>query len=204
MVPDPSYPNRLPAPSPCKSCLVSKAGWITALVATLVAAFFFFQSLSHKSEAKLQRNNAELAQIETQSLKQQLFAERILAERQIADLTNNAKSDQIVFARLSAPEAGPTSPTGVIAWLPSRQGGVLFADQLPTPAAEEELRLWIEESTGGSPISAGVIIGGTSRTTKVEFKTEKSVGEASRFTVTRERKGSTTPPAGPVVLSGAP
>jgi len=204
MASDPSYPNRLPAPSPCKSCLVSKAGWITALVATLLAAFFFFQSLTHQTEAKLQRNNAELSRIETQSLKQQLFAERILAERQITDLTNNAKSDQFVFVHLSASAANTASPTGIIAWQPSRQSGVFFADQLPIPAAEEELRLWIEDGNGSGVINAGVVSVDSARTTKVEFKGEKAMGSASRFTVTRERKGSTTAPAGPIVLSGTP
>ena len=52
-------------------------------------------------------------------------------------------------------------------------------------------------------ISAGTIaVAG--RSTKLEFKPAKPLGLSVRFTVTRERKGNTGAPTGPILLSGAP
>lgn len=204
MIPDPSNPHRLPAPSPCRSCTLSKVGWLTALVGALLAAFFYFRQLTLHAEVKLEHNQAELAQVEIKSLKQQLYAERILAERQIANLSNNAtKTETLVFAHLTPPEAGATSPTALVTWLPARQAGILFAEQLPDPRDDEELRLWLEENNSG-PVSGGAIAVSPGRSTKVEFKAAKPLGLAVRFTITRERKGNTGAPTGPILMSGAP
>jgi len=205
MVPDPSNPHRLPAPSPCRSCNVSKVGWITALVGALLAAFFYFRQMTLSAEVKLERNQAELAQVEIKALKQQLYAERILAERQIASLNKNTQKapDTLVFAHLSPPENGAVSPAALVAWLPSRQSGILFTEKLPTPKDDEELRLWLEEANSG-PVSAGVIMIGPGRLTKVEFKAAKPLGLSVRFFVTRERKDNTGAPSGPILMSGAP
>lgn len=202
---DPANPHRLPAPSPCRSCAVSKVGWITAFVGAMLAAFFYFRQMALTAQVKLEQNSSELAQVEIKSLKNQLYAERILAERQIAGLSKNAapKSETFIFAHLSPPEAGATSPTALVTWLPARLSGILFAEQLPTPRDDEELRLWLEEGNSG-PVNAGVIDIGPGRTTKVEFKSPKALGLTVRFTITRERKGSTGAPTGPILLSGAP
>lgn len=201
---DPSNPRRLPAPSPCQSCALSKVGWLTALAAALLAIFFYFRLMALNAEVKLEHNNAELSQVEIKSLKQQLFAERILAERQISSLTNNAtKTETLVFAQLTPPEAGVSNPTALVTWIPARQSGLLFSEQLPAPKEDEELRLWLEEGNSG-PVSAGVITVGPSRSTKAEFKAAKPLGLAVRFTVTRERKGNTGAPTGQILMSGAP
>ncbi|MFT3870620.1 MAG: anti-sigma factor [Nibricoccus sp.] len=199
---DPSNPHRLPAPTP--SAAMSKVGWITAFVGMLLAAYFYFQQMTLAAQVKLERNSTEMAQVEIKSLKNQLFAERILAERQIASLTNNApKTETLVFAHLTPPEAGSLGPTALVTWLPARQAGLLFAEQLPTTRDDEELRLWLEEKNSG-PVSAGVITPGPGRSTKVEFKSAKPLGLAVRFTVTRERKDNTGAPTGPTLMSGAP
>jgi len=202
--PDPANPHRLPAPSPCRSCTLTRVGWITALVAMLIAVYCYFQQMTLDAQVKIERNSTEMAQVEIRALKNQLYAERILAERQISSLTNNAaKTETLIFAHLTPPEAGACSPTALVTWLPTRQSGILFAEQLPTPKEDEELRLWLEEGNSG-PISAGVITVSPGRTTKIEFKAAKPLGLAVRFTVSRERKGSTGAPTGPILMSGAP
>lgn len=202
MLPDSSSPNRMPAPSPCKSCVVSKAGWITALVGLLLAIFFFFQYLTASSEAKLQRNNAALTQIELQSLKQQLYAERILAERQISDLNNTTKTDPLVFVSLIAPDTQGPQAQGVLVWAPLRQSGTLFAEQLPATGTDEELRLWIEDGSGAS-CPAGSLIASAGHTTRLDFSSEKPIKKATRFLLTREHKGATAP-TGPTIFAGTP
>lgn len=203
---DPDNPHRLPAPSPCRSCLASKIGWGTACIAMLMAAFLYFRHMTASAELKLEQNASGLAQAEAKALKNQLFAERIIAERQIAKLTaeaNAPKTDTMIFAHLSPPETGATTPNALVVWLPARQTGVLFANQLPTPNDNEDLRLWLEEGNSG-PVNAGVVTLGAGRLTKIEFKPAKPLGLAVRFTVTRERKAHTGAPSGPILLSGAP
>jgi hypothetical protein len=181
--------------------MVSKSGWITALVTSLLAALFFFRLLSANADAKLQRNNAELTQIELRALKQQLYAERILAERQISDLTNNSKTEPIVFARLQSSDA--TQPAGLLVWLQARQAGALFVDSLSPTSAEEEYRLWIADGSGSTKISAGVLTLTPGTSNRYDFKAEKAAPPAPKFIITREHKGAATP-AGPTVFSATP
>ena len=61
---DPANPHRLPAPSPCRSCTLSKVGWYTALAAALAAVFFFFQQKNLTAEVNVERDNPEHAQVE--------------------------------------------------------------------------------------------------------------------------------------------
>lgn len=199
---DPANPHRLPAPTP--SGTLNKVGWITAFVGMMLAAYLYFQQMTLGAQVKLERNSTEIAQVEVKALKNQLYAERILAERQIASLTNNApKTETFIFAHLTPPEAGATGPTALVTWLPARQAGLFFAEDLPATKNDEELRLWLEEKNSG-PVSAGVITPGSGRATKVEFKAAKPLGLAVRFTVTLERKGNTGAPVGPTLMSGAP
>jgi hypothetical protein len=171
----------------------------------LLAAYFYFQQMTLGAEVKLERNSTEMAQVEIKSLKNQLYAERILAERQISSLTNaaNNKAETLVFVHLTPPEAGASTPSALVTWIPSRKSGIFFAEQLPDPKDDEELRLWLEEGNSG-PVSGGVITVGPGRSTKVEFKAAKPLGLAVRFTVSRERKGNTGAPTGPILMSGAP
>ncbi|MFT3781717.1 MAG: anti-sigma factor [Nibricoccus sp.] len=196
-------PFRLPAPSPCRTCTVSRVGWITASVALLLAAFLCFRLLAARAEIKLEHNNAELTLVEVKSLKQQLYAERILAERQMADLTNAAKTETVLVAHLLPIDPTASFPSAMVVWLPSRQSGVLLADKLPEIGADEELRLWITESDG-PPQNVAEVTPASGRSTKITFKAIKPTGLSVRFSVTRERKGATGTPTGPTLMMGAP
>ncbi len=202
---DPANPHRLPAPSPCRSCAISKVGWITALVGALLAVFFFFRQMALQAEVKLEHNRSELAQVEIKALKQQLFAERIVAERQMAGISKQTTKGEapVVVAYLTPPEKDAISPTAFVMWNPTRQTGVLYSTQVSTLKEDEELRLWVEEENA-QPISAGVLAMSQGRASKTEFKAAKPLGLIVRFSVTREIKGATGQPSGPVVMSGAP
>jgi hypothetical protein len=204
MTPKPSSVNRLAAPVPYPTGRLASAGWIVASALLLVAAYFAIRNLTLSADAKIQHTSAELAQIEVQSLKQQLFAERIVSERQISDLAANTKSEPYTFIKLTPPEPGAKSPMATIAWQPIRQAGMFLSDQLQEPSGDDEYRIWIVDSAGAS-IGAGTItISPTTSTTTAEFKASQPVSHATRFTVTRQPRGSDTQPSGPIVLSGSP
>lgn len=203
----PASEHRLPAPTPKTSSLSSQIGWLVALVLVLMlAALLACRNFELTTTIRLMQTDADLSKVEVQSLKQQLEAERIIATRQIAMLTENHKSEPLTFVHLNAQGTG-TSGTGLdalIAWQPSAQSGLFFATQLPQLGPDEEYRLWLEGSAG-KPVSAGVVNRGPQQETKVEFTTAQPVDQVARISLTRERLGSNTEqPTGPVVLRGSP
>ena len=199
----PSSKHRLPAPAPAPFSLVGRIGWMAAITLALFAAFLASTIFSLTTKVKIMQTEAELGAVENQSLKQQLAAERILAARQIADLTNNAQSYPFTFIPLSPPETGVTAPTAMIVWQAALQTGVFFAQQLPPPGPDEEYRLWVDTSLSG-PADVGTVTIESTRATKVEFKTKQPVAQASRFMLTRERKAATAQSPGTIVLTGTP
>jgi len=58
---------------------------------TMLAAFLAARIVAFNTQISLLKDDAELARLEAQSLKQQLEAERILNARQLADLANKEK-----------------------------------------------------------------------------------------------------------------
>ena len=199
----PSPENHLPAPAPTLSSLLCKIGWIMALVTGLLAALLASRYFALSSTVKLLGTEAELNRIEVQSLQQQLEAERIIAARQIANLSAKPSAEPMLFAHLLSHEPGNTSLSAIVAWQPSNHTGIFFSEQLPPNAPDEEYRLWIEAGNGVA-LNAGALSIDPNSSAKVEFKTAQAIGQPTRFTVTRERKGNLTSPAGQIVLSGAP
>jgi len=195
--------NRLPAPEPAPSSLGAKISWMITAAATLAAVLLAFRINTSNTEAKLLREDAELARMEVRSINQQLEAEHILAARQFADLRAKTVTVPVIFVALAAAQPANGRPAAVIAWQPANQAGAFFSDELPPPAPDEDYRLWIETTAGGT-IAAGSIAVSSAHPTKVEFAVAVPVKTASRFILTREQKTGVTQPTGPVVLSGAP
>jgi hypothetical protein len=193
---------RLPAPPPSTSSLLSKLGWSLAVALGLLAALLACRYYALASAVTLLTNDAELNRIEVQSLQQQLEAERIIAARQIADLTQ-ATTESLVLVRLATPEPGNTNPCAIIVWQPSSQGGIFFAEQLPTPGLDEVYRLWIETDRR-SPINAGEVKVTPTGPTHVVFHATQPLSEPTRFLLTRERVGGEPSSPGPVVMTGKP
>ncbi len=83
-------PARPPA-IPSFAGLVAKTGWIIAAAMLLLTAFFAARVATLNTQVVYLKQEAELARLESQSLKQQLEAERILNARQLANLANQEK-----------------------------------------------------------------------------------------------------------------
>jgi hypothetical protein len=195
--------DRPPTPPSSRSKLFVRAGWFLALGIGIFAAILDSQNFALKSAVRLEQTEIELAAVETQSLKQQLAAERILATRQISDLTRSkSAAGTVEFVLLTSPIAS-TADFAVVAWQHSAQRGMFCASQLPPLNPDDEYHLWIE-GNGGQPVSAGTIAINPSQPTKVEFKAELRVEQAIRFVLTREHSGEAKVPSSAVLLSGTP
>jgi hypothetical protein len=196
--------NQRPGRLSSRSRLFGRVGWFVAFAAGLLAAVLDSQNFALKTTLRLKQTEVELALIESQSLKQQLAAERILAARQIADLTrSNADAGSLTLVLLCPPRTDTTGVAAVIAWQPSTRSGVFSSCQLPPPNPDEGYTLWIEGSNG-QRVSAGPIAISPGQTTKVDFKVPQQVDRPVKFVLTRERRGDVSLPSDVIVLIGTP
>jgi len=196
--------SQLPAPEPAPVSLGAKLGWIIAVAATFLAVLLAGRILAYTTQVKVLQSESELARMETQSLHQQLEAERIVTARQIANLKAQTAVEPITFVALTSPQTSESKASATIAWQRSTQAGVFISDQLVPPAADEEYRLWFVDASGQS-VSAGTIKVGPEGATRATFQLGQPMPALTRITLTREHQGSEIgQPAGPVVLSGTP
>jgi hypothetical protein len=196
--------NQLPGQTSSKTLILGRVGWFVAFAAALLAAILDSQNFALKTTLRLKQTEVELALVESQSLKQQLAAERILTARQIADLNGGqADAGSLTLVLLRPPKADPAGVTAVIAWQASTQSGVFSSNQLPPAAPDEGYTLWIEGSNG-QRVSAGPIAISPTLTTKVDFKAARQVDRPERFVLTRERRGDVSLPSDVIVLTGIP
>ena len=197
--------SQLPAPEPAPVSLGAKLGWIIAVAATFLAVLLAGRILAYTTQVKVLQSESELARMETQSLHQQLEAERIVTARQIANLKAQATTvEPITFVALTSQQTSESKASATIAWQRSTQAGALITDQLAPLSADEEYRLWFVDASGQS-VSAGTINVGPEGATRATFQLGQPMPALTRITLTREHQGSEIgQPAGPVVLSGTP
>jgi hypothetical protein len=196
--------SQLPAPEPAPVSLGAKLGWIIAVAATFLAVLLAGRILAYTTQVKVLQSESELAQLETQSLRQQLEAERIVTARQIANLKAQPSVEPITFVALTSPQTSESKVGATIAWQRSTLAGAFISDQLVPPAADEEYRLWFVDASGHS-VDGGAIKVGQEGTTRATFQAGQPMPALTRITLTREHQGSIGgQPTGPVVLSGTP
>jgi hypothetical protein len=200
----PTPEDQRPRQSSSRSRIFGRVGWFVAFAAGLLAAFLDSQNFALRTTLRLKQTEVELASIESQSLKQQLAAERILAARQIADLTHHQMdAGALTLVLLHSPKADTASLAAVIVWQSSTQTGVFSSTPLPVPNPDEEYRLWIEESNG-QQVAAGSIRVSPVQSTSADFIAAQHVDHPVKFVVTRERRGDVAQPSDAIVLTGTP
>jgi anti-sigma-K factor RskA len=79
-------PNRSTPDNVVRVNFTSWLGWAAAACLAVTAAYFANQYVDTRGELVALRNDVEMTRVESQTLRQQLEAERILASRQITDL----------------------------------------------------------------------------------------------------------------------
>ena len=194
-------PFRLPVWSP----------W--AVAAGFAVATGWFAQLYVATEASLvaAREGAAIARVESESTRQLLEAERLLGQRQIADLRTadvriaqlQQQADLASFKISSlASLLGESSEAQAIAvWSPAAQQGVLSVEKLPALAADQDYQLWVVDPQYPIPVDGGVFtVDPASGTARLAFRPKQPVAQVAKFAISLERKGGVPKAEGPMVL----
>ena len=85
-------------------------------------------------------------------------------------------------------------------WSQEQQSGILTLEKLKPPGPTEDYQLWIIDPKAPAPISAGLLLVDEKGGGRYEFKSAMPVGAADKFAISREKKGGSMTPQGPIVL----
>lgn len=149
--------------------------WSIAACLALACAGLVQLHLSSRAETELFRNQAALADLELRAARQQLEAERLLAQRERVDAS-------LASLQIIPLTDAPAGATAIIVWNPSTQEGLLHIDRLP-PASNREYRL--QATDPAYPDSVDVARFQVSTTpARVPFRPTKPLSSTARFTLT--------------------
>ena len=87
-----------------------------------------------------------------------------------------------------------------VVWSQEQQSGILTLEKLKPPGPGEDYQLWVIDDKSPTPVSAGLLHVDEKGGGRYEFKSTTPVGSAGKFAISREKKGGSTKPEGPIVL----
>jgi anti-sigma-K factor RskA len=150
----------------------------------------------------VQKDQTDLNALELRSLHQSIEANRILNDRQMADLQHGSTLDALKVATLSATESGAHDLEAVAVWDPITQEGVLSIRSLPQLGSDQNYQLWLMTADEKVSASGGVFAVNDQGQAHIHFHLEHPI-EAARVTITRERLGGAPAPSNPIVATGS-
>lgn len=178
-----------------------------------------------KATAQVARIAAERTQLLTKTVS--LAAERTQLESNLATLKKKDGASAVAIRNLTAQLdktrqtlaalqddalnslairtlTGQVAETGetraAVAWSQAQQHGILTVEKLEPPGAAQDYQLWVIDEKAGAPISAGLLRVDEKGGARYEFNFNATVGSADKFAISREKKGGSTKPEGPIVL----
>lgn len=87
-----------------------------------------------------------------------------------------------------------------VVWSQAQQSGILTLEKLKPPGPGEDYQLWVIDEKAPAPISAGLLQVDEKGGGRYEFKPSTPIGSAGKFAISREKKGGSTKPEGPIVF----
>jgi anti-sigma-K factor RskA len=180
-------------------------GWAAAACFALGTGYFAFQSIGNRAQTVAASERAELAEIKSKGLEQQLEAVEIVSKTQLQALQRAADVDQLKIARLVSLASDKKAAVAIAVWNPVKQEGLLRVENLPALGADEDYQLWvIDPQKPSQPVSSVVFTVGVDGVGRHTFRPDEPVSSAAVFAVSRERKGGSTTAKGPgtVVATG--
>jgi len=215
--PTPTDPAAVPAPAHVIPFAPPPwLAWSVAAVCFFAAIFFAAKSFNVRGDLLAVVELERVTRLETGTLKNSLEAERILsrgqlthlanADRLITQLREQGDLGRLSVATLTAPATAFDSAQGssraLILWSPDRQEGLLIATQLPALPADQDYQLWLTDPAApDAPLNAGVIVPDPATPEiRIPFKLDHPVKEAPTARITREPKGGSPKPTGPILL----
>jgi anti-sigma-K factor RskA len=121
---------------------------------------------------------------------------RELAEARSADPTS------LVAVYSLDPADNPRAGIVSIAWVPTRQSGLLQATGLAKPGEGKDYQLWAVDADRKEPVSAGLVRVDGQGHARVEFKPDAAARHVSAFAISVEPSGGSSKKTGPIVYVG--
>ena len=176
------------------------AGWAVAAILIVVSSFLTAAWLGTRAQLVVQKDQAELNDLEVRSLRQSLEANQIVADRQINDLKNGSSLDQLQLVALEATEGDGHAIVATIAWDQLKQQGVLVAERLPKLTGDESYQIWgTNDADQQFPIDAFTL--DEKGRARLRFHPAAPIGKATGFIITRFVKSAIELPQ-PHIASG--
>lgn len=205
------------------------AGWAAAACLGLVAAWSTHRFITTDRELTATRTLVQLNEGEAQLLRNQIEAERLIAQRQtdavreaqgslaaLQDKLSKERSDgaralaalqgkydlaNLKVARLASLLSENPQAIAVAVWNPETQEGVLSVEKLPALASDKDYQLWVIDPQYPVPVDGGVFtVDPATGEARVEFRPKQPVAQATKFAISLERKGGAPKAEGPLVL----
>jgi anti-sigma-K factor RskA len=204
--------NGGPAAKPPASLLTFWLPLAAAAGFALVAVWFAQLHLVSRSENSLLHEQLALADATLRSARNQLEAERLLANRQLNDATQAIASldrqlreqgdlARFKIATLASLLGNSPQALAVAVWDPNAQEGILSVEKLPALAADKDYQLWVIDPQYPIPVDGGVFtVDPQTGVARYQFKAGKPVRTVAKFAVSLERKGGVPKAEGPMVL----
>lgn len=222
---------RAPIVTASRSTILPFPTWIgfaTAACFACLAAYFAQAYFNQSALNSAFRDQQNLADLSLRSTKNQLAAERLIAQRELADAAKRAadtaalittlesrlaETKQQLFAQgtladykiatLASLLGNSPQAVAVAVWNPASQEGVLTVQKLPALAADKDYQLWVIDPQYSIPVDGGVFkVDPTTGEGRLVFHPNRPVQTVAKFAVSLERKGGVPKAEGPMVLIG--
>ncbi len=217
--------------TPGRPAPMMAARWVPwALAAGFATLAFALANLHLGTRAELARVRDErtVAELEAQTLRNQLEAGAILSareqelarnaastaarrlaesERRITQLESRLRGEgnlaRLKIAALTSLLGDSPEATAIAVWDPENQDGLLRVSHLPPLADDQDYQLWVIDPQYPIPVDGGVFrVAPETGDARVHFHPDKHVATALKFAVSRERRGGVPKAEGPLVLVG--
>jgi anti-sigma-K factor RskA len=191
----------------------------TAAVLALATAWLGQKYLMARSENDQLRQRAALADVALRSIRDQLAAERLVADRELADaqtrlreagrqlaaldrrLKDEGDLSRYKLAALTSLLGNSPEALAIAVWDPTAQKGLLKVSHLPALAADKDYQLWVIDPQYPNPVDGGVFhVDAGTGDARIPFSPGQRIGSAQKFAVSVERKGGVPVHQGPIVL----
>jgi hypothetical protein len=200
-------PDTPPANSPvAPTSPLAWLPWSAAAGFALLASLLLAAYLALRAEIGVLRDQAELAEIQGKTLRQQIEADQILSARRLTDLRSDLQNPRglgrLEFSPLVSPTNGASASLAVAVWDTDSQAGELVVWALPTLPPDKSYQLWLFDSAHpyGASLAVFAVDSGAAEIL-VPFKLNRASASDARYKVVLERRGGAPVPEGPVVLA---
>lgn len=162
-------------------------GWVTALAAIAVAAWF--GNRSFELQQQLNSDRSDIAQLTVQADRAQ----------ELTDALTSPQAKQVTLTETKQ----PAQPVGHATYLPSKGALVFVASNLHPVKPNKTYELWLIPANGTAPIPAGLFRPDATGSASVVLPQLPQGVEAKAFGVTIEDAQGSNTPTLPIVMSGS-